>query len=295
MNKNSQILLIGHKGYIGSRLYHHMKFKDFDIDGYDVVDINNPMSQDFDYSRLKIEKYSTIILLAGHSSVNMTENVRPFSFDNNVTFFYRLCDKLSDQQKLIYASSASVYGFQDHEIEESGPLNGALNHYDFHKQTIDSIANFFINKNKKIVGLRFGTVCGFSTNFRTDVVINSMYYHAINEGLIYIKNRETYRSILGMTDLVNVIEVILNSDKLKLGQYNVSSFNISINNLAIELANKLKVKILELPDDEIVYSFKMVCDKFCYDYGFRFSSSIDSIIQEIDDNYELIESLGNRN
>jgi UDP-glucose 4-epimerase len=285
----SSILVIGHKGYIGSRLFSYLKTKGFTVDGYDIIDVEKPTHEDFDYSRIDIEKYKSIILLAGHSSVSMTENNIPFSFENNVTFFYNLCNKLSDYQRLIYASSASVYGFSDNEMNEKSSLKIALNHYDFQKQTLDSIANFFIKKNKEIVGLRFGTVCGFSTNFRTDVVINSMYFNSLNNGIINVKNRETYRSILGMSDLMKVIETILNNESLKLGQYNVSSFNISIYDLARQLANKLKVRIVFLPDDKVVYSFRMNCNRFEVDYAFCFESSIESIIDEIQDNYMLIE------
>ena len=102
----SKILLIGGSGYIGSRLQESL-----DVD---VIDTNwfNDSEACIDYRELTREdhsKYDTIILLAGHSSVKMSEGNLNSCFNNNVRNFIDLIEKL-DKQKLIYASSSSVYG-----------------------------------------------------------------------------------------------------------------------------------------------------------------------------------------
>ena len=102
MNKT---LIIGSGVYIGSRLS-----KEIRADG---VDINwfKKGSKDVDFKDLTRDYYSqydNIILLAGHSSVKMSEGGLNSCFNNNVRNFIDLREKL-DKQKLIYASSSSVY------------------------------------------------------------------------------------------------------------------------------------------------------------------------------------------
>jgi len=102
----NKTLIIGHRGYIGSRL-----IQEIDADG---IDINwfRPGDNDIDFKDLTREYYSVydnIILLAGHSSVKMSESNLNSCFNNNVRNFIDLLEKL-DNQKLIYASSSSVYG-----------------------------------------------------------------------------------------------------------------------------------------------------------------------------------------
>ena len=102
----NKTLIIGGGGYIGSRLKTQIKA--------DLVDINwfkrGKKSIDFkDLTREYYSEYDTIILLAGHSSVKMSEGSLNSCFNNNVRNFIDLLEKL-DKQKLIYASSSSVYG-----------------------------------------------------------------------------------------------------------------------------------------------------------------------------------------
>ena len=96
----NKTLIIGSGGYIGSRLS-----REIQADG---VDINwfKKGSKDIDFKDLTRDYYSqydNIILLAGHSSVKMSEGNLNSCFNNNVRNFIDLLEKL-DKQKLIYAS-----------------------------------------------------------------------------------------------------------------------------------------------------------------------------------------------
>ena len=96
MNKT---LIIGHRGYIGSRL-----IQEIDADG---IDINwfRPGDNDIDFKDLTREYYSVydnIILLAGHSSVKMSESNLNSCFNNNVRNFIDLLEKLDKQKLLVH-------------------------------------------------------------------------------------------------------------------------------------------------------------------------------------------------
>ena len=70
----SKILLIGGNGYVGTRLYNY-------LDDVDVIDtcwfgklIESTIVEDYKtMSKEFYSEYDTIILLAGHSSVKMSE------------------------------------------------------------------------------------------------------------------------------------------------------------------------------------------------------------------------------
>lgn len=290
----SKILLIGYKGYIGSRLFAKLQKENLVVSGLDISDEISFQEYGYDYSKISLAHFSTIILLAGHASMPMCQSDSLFSFENNVTYFYNLCSKLNENQLLIYASSASVYGFSNNESTERSVLKTPLVRYDLQKQLIDNIAKFFISKKKQIVGLRFGTVCGFSENFRTDVVINSMVFDSIRNNTLTVKNPLTFRSILGLSDLCDAIYKIITNKKIYLGQYNLSSFNASIDEIAIKISNRLNSKILYLKDDEIIFSSRMSSHKFEKKFGFTFNDNIETIINDIVLNYNKINLFNRR-
>ena len=88
-------LIIGSGGYIGSRLMKEMKATGVDINwfkkGKKYVDFK-------DLTRDYYSEFDNIILLAGHSSVKMSEGGLNSCFNNNVRNFIDLLEKLDLQQ-----------------------------------------------------------------------------------------------------------------------------------------------------------------------------------------------------
>ena len=112
MNK---VLILGGNGYIGTRLFSFLTDNGFFVDVVDACWFEKTIEKTIvdDYKNLSKEFYSeydSIILLAGHSSVKMSEGKFESCFNNNVSNFINLLGKLNDKQKFIYASSSSVYG-----------------------------------------------------------------------------------------------------------------------------------------------------------------------------------------
>jgi nucleoside-diphosphate-sugar epimerase len=86
-------------------------------------------SQKVNYIDFPMDDYDVIICMAGHSSVPMCDYSPDRSWFNNVTNFRNLCDNLRKDQKLIYASSASVYGKTTGISTENSSINfNVLNH-----------------------------------------------------------------------------------------------------------------------------------------------------------------------
>lgn len=281
-------LIIGGNGYIGSALYQKI-----DADSVDLCLFGKDLgySKKVNFNSIDISDYKNIILLAGHSSVQMCEYNKENAWKNNVDYFYNLCEKLSNDQVLIYASSGSVYGRKNEICNENDINLNPINHYDLTKVSIDIIANKFILEGKNIIGLRFGTVNGYSQNIRSDLMINSMVYNYMTQGFIKISNEWIKRPILSINDLVNSIVKILENKKVFSGQYNLCSFNSTVEEIANTVSRILNCEIVKMPNSNKAYDFEINNSKFRNIYSFEFKDDISSIITSmVNVNLDLFET-----
>ena len=261
------------------------------------VDINwfKKGRKDVDFKDLTRDYYSefdNIILLAGHSSVKMSEGGLNSCFNNNVRNFIDLIEKL-DKQKLIYASSSSVYGSVGGKtVNEKYFGFEPYNQYDISKHTADLYAQ---KSDVEYYALRFGTVNGYSPFLRSDVMINAMVNSAINDGHIKLYIKDTMRPILGINDLCESIRYILASDEDKRGLYNLASFNKTAEQIAYEVANVMGVQVHEFDADPTqikntksqtkAYNFSISTLKFRREFGFKFKDTVESLATELKDRW----------
>lgn len=297
MSKN--ILIIGGDGYIGSKLCQDME----EIYNLSIVDNNlfetnkKKISKiSCDYNLLEedyLSKFTHIILLAGHSSVRMCDMYPNSIFNNNVRNFINLFEKIKENQTLIYASSASVYGNTNEKmISENKELKTPYNMYDLTKQMIDQYSLLSNNK-KRFFGLRFGTVNGYSPTLRDDVMINAMTNSAWKHNKIFLYNEETNRSILGTNDLSNAIQAIIESNNSSGGIYNLSSFTKTSGEIAQIVSKKTGCEIEKIAIDgdyklvgneKLVsskYNFFISSDKFIKDFSFDFTDTAETIMDSL--------------
>ena len=226
-------------------------------------------------------EFDNIILLAGHSSVKMSEGNLNSCFNNNVRNFIDLLEKL-DKQKLIYASSSSVYGSVGGKtVNEKYFGFEPYNQYDISKHAADLYAQ---KSDVEYYALRFGTVNGISPFLRSDVMINAMVNSAMNDGHIKLYIKDTMRPILGINDLCEAIRYILNSDEDKRGLYNLASFNKTAEQIAYEVADVMGVQVQEFEADPTqikntknqtkAYNFSISTLKFRREFGFKFKDTV---------------------
>ena len=282
-------LIIGSGGYIGSRLMKEMQATGVDINWFK----KGRKDVDFkDLTRDYYSEYDNIILLAGHSSVKMSEGGLNSCFNNNVRNFIDLIEKL-DKQKLIYASSSSVYGSVGGKtVNEKYFGFEPYNQYDISKHTADLYAQ---KSDVEYYALRFGTVNGYSPFLRSDVMINAMVNSAINDGHIKLYIKDTMRPILGINDLCESIRYILASDEDKRGLYNLASFNKTAEQIAYEVANVMGVQVHEFEADPTqikntksqtkAYNFSISTLKFRREFGFKFKDTVESLATELKDRW----------
>lgn len=289
-------LIIGGKGYVGSRLVNEL------TGSIDTVDLEIFQTQKNKINNIKIDynflsndflkNYDNIILLAGHSSVRMCDSPPRCSFNNNVRNFVSLLSKLNNNQTLIYASSGSVYGnCEQPMVTESYALNKPYNMYDLTKQMIDTYSSL-IQADARVFGLRFGTINGYSPVLRDDVMINAMVSNFWKNNKVILYNLDIKRSILGINDLIRVVKKILESNKPQGGIYNIASFTKTASEIANRVSSLLNCELETLYPERLdqkineklvsnKYNFALSCDKFCDEFNFSFEEDIDSIVDSL--------------
>jgi len=291
------ILVIGGNGYIGSRLVYDLQSM-YHLDIVDICWFGKNLVDSFqeDYKNLTKEylsKFDTIILLAGHSSVKMCNGTINSSWNNNVLNFINLVEKLDKEQTLIYASSGSLYGVNDKIQTEDDVIKfKPINSYDLTKYSLDLNAHKFINQGYKIIGLRFGTVNGWSPHIREELMINSMTKNSIEHNQLLVNNIQINRPILGISDLTRAVVSIV--DNPKSGIYNLASFCDNVDNISQTISNITGSKINYTADTANNYDFNFSVYKFEQTYNFKFQDSTTSLVNEIITNIDQT-TFSNRN
>ena len=279
-----KVLLIGASGYIGSELSKFLLKKNYELTEVDNLRRKSSVSKrsknffQVDYQSLDedfLNSHDDCIWLAGHSSVKDSLDEPKNALNNNFYDLISLREKFKN--RLIYASSGSVYSREKAEYsDETSPTMIPNNIYDFTKISFD---NYLISSEKKGVGLRFGTVNGVSENMKNELMINSMIKSFKNSGEINIANKEFFRPILWINDLVEAISLILDS-KVNSGIYNLASFNTSIGELANEISSITNAKINDVGSSK-TYNFMMKTKKFESEFDFRFQGSVFKIVDSL--------------
>jgi nucleoside-diphosphate-sugar epimerase len=282
-----KILILGGAGYIGTRLREVLRERHF-VKTNDICWFNHDETSDRrDYHKLtrkELAEVEAVIVLAGHSSVPSCNGALPGPWLNNVTNFTDLLDKLDDQL-VIYASSASVYGNSapGERHKETNTHFTPVNNYDVTKYALDQQATIANLTGKRVIGLRFGTVNGYSANLRVDVMINSMYHSVQNDKGIQVSNKQISRAMLGIEDLCRAVERCIEHPVP--GIYNLSSFNATVGEIAEAVSRKLDAKIVDNGNTANAYDFALDTGLFEQTFDFKFKETPDTILNGLIEHY----------
>jgi len=282
-----KILILGGNGYVGSRLRqvlcndHFVKSNDICWHAYDET------SDRRDYHKLtreELAEFEVIVVLAGHSSVPSCIGDLSGPWRNNVTNFTDLVDKIDDQL-IIYASSASVYGNSKpgEQHRETNNHFTPVNNYDVTKYALDQQAIIANLKGKRVIGLRFGTVNGWAPNLRVDVMINSMYHSVQNGTGIQVMNKHISRAMLGIEDLCRAMLHCI--EQPVLGIYNLASFNATVGEIAQAVSDKLGIEITDKGNTANAYDFAIDTALFEQTFDFTFTATPATIVDSLIQNY----------
>jgi len=216
------ILIIGSRGYIGSRLSDYLKEEDgylckgTDIGFFEQGLLYQPksiFSSNLDARDIKekdLEGFEAVILLAGISNdplgnmevTKIYDPTRQYALD-----IAKKCKKLGI--RFVFPSSCSVYGVGKGLVTEDGPTNPQTP-YSLNKLQIEGDLEKIADKDFSPIVLRLATVFGPSPRIRFDLVINMFCGMAVSEKEVILNSDgQAWRPHLHIEDACQAIKCCL--------------------------------------------------------------------------------------
>jgi UDP-glucose 4-epimerase len=242
----SRLLALGHKVIVIDKSIYKPIY--CSIEGAEIIE-GDILSRELLYDCL--QRVDVCFHLAALSSVFLCDKDWIYSHENNVLAFNGLLyelTKINKPIKLIYASSAAVYGLGKHlpfaESEHVVPLST----YGADKLSNELYANVMaVNHNIQSIGLRFFNVYGpgqLDDNPYSGVI--TAFKKALLAGQelkIYGDGQQT-RDFVYIDDVINALILSMQTPETLSGIYNICTGNsITVNELARIMINLSQVKV----------------------------------------------------
>jgi nucleoside-diphosphate-sugar epimerase len=275
----TKVVIIGHRGYIGSYLCKTFAEKSpFEVS----VPLNNERGRYADVVNSDVVIYLGGIV--GHQLCS--EKTEREVFDENVGDIMEVAAKMKRGALLIYSSTAALY--EGHGMSE--PQETVL----LHEQLFDRYMASMYNREKNIrtlthiqsAALRLGTVIGISPNQKRTSIHIKMLRDAVLFGKVRVNGAHMGRSILSIEDLKNAIEkMIAKRDQIQGHQiYNVCSFNCTVAKIANEIGCKTGSNIVYEQDSDIQkhkLGFSMNTKKLENEFGVEWRGRNGALVEEL--------------
>ncbi len=179
-------------------------------------------------------------------------------------------------KKIIFASSASIYGIRDEDIihEDLEPV--AVTTYNKSKAVAERIVLSYPQFNPVI--LRPATVCGLSPRMRLDTVVNMLSMQALTKSKISIYGGDQYRPNVHIDDLINAYTFFIDNIDFS-GVYNVGNDVLTVRQIAEAIQAQIPCELSFVPSND-PRSYRLSTDKLS-NLGFIYSKGILQAISEI--------------
>jgi len=236
-----KILVCGGAGYIGSILMAKLVEKGYKVKCLDKFFSGEEpiegLKTDIEVVREDIRSFNPSVLngvdavvnLAAISQPDPTEQIDPHLFYEINRFGCSRVARLSKEQgvkRYVFASTCSVYGFQEDVINEESALN-PLEAYGKSKVLAERDALPLASDDFTVTILRFATVYGLSPKMRFDLVVNGMTWALHEFGKIKVMRDGTqWRPMVHVKDAAKAIITIIESDEKDI---NGEIFNVGSN------------------------------------------------------------------
>ncbi len=191
----------------------------------------------------------------------------------------RLADRAvrAGVRQMIYASSGSVYGVKSEaQITEDLELD-PLTEYNKTKMVAERVLLSYADQ-MAVQIVRPATVCGLSPRMRLDVSVNMLTMQALTHGRITVFGGDQVRPNIHIDDITDLYVYLLGRPELT-GVYNAGFENLSIREIAEQVAHSLGAEIIVTPSQD-PRSYRQNSDKLLAT-GFRPKKTIHDAINEI--------------
>jgi nucleoside-diphosphate-sugar epimerase len=297
-----KILITGGCGFVGTVLTQQLL-----LDGHQLTVVDTQWFGNFlqPHSRLTVLKQDVrdvnAIPLKGVEAVIHLANIAndpgvelnpTLSWEVNVLATQQLADRAvrAGVRQFIYASSGSVYGVKDDpDVTEDLELV-PISAYNKTKMVAERVLLSYVDS-MQIHCIRPATVCGYSPRMRLDVSVNMLTMQALRNGRMTVFGGDQTRPNIHIHDMVNVYRHFLDRPSLPAGCYNAGFENISILDIAQQVAAKVPAEIVVSASND-PRSYRQNSDKLMAT-GFVRQASVAAAIGDVIEKFHSGEVVDN--
>jgi nucleoside-diphosphate-sugar epimerase len=279
-------LIVGGAGYVGGAVTDLLEKSSHQFRVYDKIlyedSYRKPVDfvygdvRDFDRLKPLLEWADAVVWLAAI----VGDGACQLDPDTTIAVNEKTVEWLSNSYdgRVIFASTCSVYGARDAELDEDSPKN-PLSLYAATKLKAESLL-----EGKNAVIFRLGTLFGVGDLFsriRMDLVVNYLTVKAHTDGRIKVFGGEQFRPLLHVRDVARAIEMVLETTHT--GIYNLHRQNVRIIDLSYQVRNHFPDLVIEQTDRPFqdTRNYRVSSQKARDAFGFNSAYSIDDGIDEI--------------
>ncbi len=233
-----KILVAGGAGYVGSVLIPKLLERGYKVDVADLFWFGNHLPPEvgvihkdlFALDTQDLSGYDEVVFLGGLSNDPMAEYSpsKNFIFNAAAPAYLAYIAKKARVRRYVYASSCSVYGYTENELyDESKPAVSSYP-YGISKLQGEQAVLSLADKTFSVISLRKGTVCGYSPRMRLDLIINTMFKCALQDGVITVNNPAIWRPIISTQDAASAYIRAVEAHESVTGIFNVASGNYTV-------------------------------------------------------------------
>lgn len=284
----ARVLITGGAGYVGGWLTDRAIEAGHDVRIYDLLLYEDRYLKDvpfffgdvLDYERLAphLEWADTVVWLAGLVGDPACALDPALTQKINLDSVRWLCDTF--EGRIVFPSTCSVYGAQDHELDESSPTK-PLSLYAESKLDAEKI---FAERRPDTLILRLATLAGLGDSYsriRLDLVVNLLVVRARLVGELEVFGGEQYRPLLHVRDVATAVVPHLDSGPG--GVYNIGTENVTIRDLAERVVARVggaEIRVVDVPFQD-TRNYRVSFERARSALEFRPEHSIDDAIDEI--------------
>ena len=254
------VLVTGGCGYVGTRLTQALLNRpDYRVTVLDTLWFGNFLAPDPRLTILEhdmrqidaidLSEFDTIFHLANIANDPAVE-LNPYaSWDVNVLATMRLADRAARQgvKQLVFASSGSVYGVASEPRVTEETALCPISEYNKTKMVAERVLLSYAGSMVTTI-IRPATVCGPSPRMRLDLTVNLLTMQALTKGSMTVLGGSQVRPNIHIDDLVRVYLFAL--DRRLAGVYNAGFENLSVLEIAQQIAARIPAEIQILPSND---------------------------------------------
>jgi nucleoside-diphosphate-sugar epimerase len=279
-----KVLVAGGEGYLGSVICNKLAERGHDVTSYDLgwfptkLDSKIKINRGNCFKISNLKGYDSVIFVAGLSNDPMADRTpkESFAYNAGLPFYLAKLAKAHGVPRFIYASSCSVYGWNNKVVSETDtPLTDT--YYGMSKLQGENSVLSLGDNNFHVCAFRMGTLSGPSPRMRFDLLVNTMFKSALTTGTITVNDSEIWRPICHVADAARLYVQAVEEAPMT-GIYNVACHNYQIidvaNYVRTCLADRLAINIVELGQKDIrnyqVSCLKLALTKFSFEYNIKY-------------------------